>query len=138
MKSLNSMMESLHNSSLAALFIRIAVGVIFINAGWIKVNNMDMVLEAFGSMGIPAFLAYFVAYAEFIGGIALVIGLFTRYIGVIFAIIMVVAIWKVHFVNGFSLQNGGYEYNFVLLLSSLALVTLGGGKYGISGFCCKK
>lgn len=137
MNALHSLMERMHNTDLATLFIRIAVGVVFINAGWLKVNDMEMVLTGFAGLGIPAWLAYFVAYAEFIGGILLVIGLFSRYVGVILAVIMLVAIVKVHYVNGFSLAKGGYEYNFVLLLASLALVTLGSGKYSVAHMLCK-
>lgn len=124
-----NILNRLHNPDLGILFVRLAVGIVFIYAGWMKVSNMPQVLEGFASIGIPAFLTYIVAYSEFIGGILMILGLFTRYAGAILAIIMVVAIWKVHLVNGFSLAVNGYEYVLVLLLLSLAMVTFGAGKY---------
>ncbi|MCE9548866.1 DoxX family protein [Candidatus Nomurabacteria bacterium] len=131
---IHSMLHRLHNTDLGILLIRIAIGVVFINAGWLKVSSMEQVVTGFGSIGIPAFLAYFVAYAEFLGGILFVLGLFVRYVGVITSVIMLVALFKVHFVNGFSLANGGYEYVLVLLLGSLAMVTLGAGSYSLAHY----
>ncbi len=132
MNSLHTMVHKLHNPDLGNLLLRLAIGAVFIHAGWGKVNAMDMVVSSFATMGIPAVLAYFVAYAELIGGVALVLGVFVRYVGIILSVIMAVALFKVHFANGFSLQNGGYEYVYVLLLGSMALVTFGSGKYSIA------
>ena len=94
--------------------------------------GMDMVVGMFATFGIPAVFAYFVAYAELICGIAMVLGIFVRYAGILLAVIMLVAIIRVHGPNGFSLQAGGYEYVLVLLLCSLAMVTLGAGKYSVA------
>ncbi|MDO8655445.1 MAG: DoxX family protein, partial [bacterium] len=113
-------------------FVRIALGVVFINAGWLKLGAMDMVIVGFGTVGIPAQLAYVVAYAELFSGLLLILGIFVRYAGIVLAIIMLVAIAKVHFVNGFGLQNGGYEYVFVLLLGALSMITMGSGKYSLA------
>lgn len=137
MNSPHDMIHKLHNPDLGSLLLRLAVGVVFIHAGWGKVNGMEQTISAFASMGFPAVLAYFVAYAEFVGGIALVVGMFTRYVGIILSVIMAVALFKVHFANGFGMQNGGYEYVYVLLLSSMALVTLGAGKYSLACLLCK-
>lgn len=124
-----NILNRLHNPDLGILFVRIALGIIFIYAGWMKISNMDQVLSGFASIGIPTALTYLVAYSEFIGGILMILGLFARYAGVVLAVIMLVAIWKVHLVNGFSLAVNGYEYVLVLLLLSLSMVTFGAGKY---------
>jgi putative oxidoreductase len=63
------------SKNLALLVIRIIIGGIFIYTGWMKIADMTSTVGYFASMGIPAFLAYIVGYAEFIGGILLVIGL---------------------------------------------------------------
>lgn len=124
-------MGKLHNPDVAKLFLRLALGIVFINAGWLKMQNIDMVVGGFGQMGIPPFLAYLVTYVEFIGGIAMVLGVLVQYFAVLISIIMIVATIKVHLPNGFSLAKGGYEYTLVLLLVSLAVITLGRGKYSV-------
>jgi len=73
--------------------------------------------------------AYLVAYTELISGILMILGLWVRHAGIVLSIIMLVAMFKVHWPNGFSLAKGGYEYVFVLLLCALAVVTLGAGKH---------
>ena len=77
--------------NLALLIIRIVIGGIFIYTGWMKIADMTSTIGYFSSMGIPAFLAYIVGYAEFIGGILLVIGLWNCLASAVLTIIMIVA-----------------------------------------------
>jgi len=81
------------------------------------------------SLGIPAaiFFAWIVALAETFGGLFILVGFLTRYAAVAVAIDMIVAISLVHFKNGFSSQNGGYEFPLVLLLGAIALILSGAG-----------
>ncbi len=86
---------------LALLVMRLVLGAIMIAHGYHKVfggfhHHMEMV----GSLGLPRWLAYLSAGTEFFGGIAIVLGLFTRFFSLAFVIEMGVAIWKVHFKNG--------------------------------------
>ena len=68
-----------------------------------------------------------VAWGELIGGIALALGFLTRLAALGIAAIMVGAIYTVHGQHGFSMQNQGYEYHFVLLIICASLMLLGGG-----------
>lgn len=134
MQKIHTLIHRLHNADLAILFVRIGLGVVFIHAGWLKLADMDMVVNGFATMGMGAWVAYLVAYCEFIGGILVLVGLFVRYAGIVLAIIMITATFLVHWPNGFGLANGGYEYTFLLFFLALGMVTMGAGKYSIAGW----
>jgi putative oxidoreductase len=114
---------------IAISLVRVAVALVFIYHGFAKVMNPGQMIDGFlvGMLGIPSALAYLVAYIELLGGIAMLFGFFVEYIAPLFAIIMIVAIYLVHFKNGFNSMNGGYEFQFVLLLASIGL-SLAGSK----------
>jgi putative oxidoreductase len=67
---------------------------VFLWSGWGKLNNLPIVIENFVDWGIPfpKILAPFVSGVEFIGGILLLLGLFTRIAAVPLVIVMIVAI----------------------------------------------
>jgi putative oxidoreductase len=117
--------------SFGLLLIRIAVGTIFMLHGKQKLFGMGFagVSGAFSHMGVPlsGVMGPFVALLEFFGAIALIIGLLTRLFALGFAIDMLVAILLVQMKNGFS----HYELEFLLCVSSLALVFMGGGEFSV-------
>lgn len=113
--------------------LRVVVGIVFIAHGWDKIQNMEGVIGFFGSLGFAPFFAYLVAYVEFLGGIALLVGIYTRLAGYLLALVMLVAIFKVKLSGGLL---GGYELDLVLLASLLALAGMGAGKYSLSGKMC--
>lgn len=123
--------KSFHNKNLGLLLIRIALGVAFVAHGWAKITHIDMFHGFFASIGLSSIVwLYLAAYGEFLGGLALIFGVFTRYASVVLTIIMIVAISFVHIKNGYNLQ-GGYEYQSVLLLVSIALGLTGAGRYSV-------
>jgi putative oxidoreductase len=79
---------------LPPLAARVAVGLVFVTAGWGKLQNLERVVEFFRSIGIPApeIQAPFVATVELVGGVLLLLGLGTRFAAVPLAATMVVAI----------------------------------------------
>ena len=114
----------------ALLVMRLVLGAIMIAHGFHKVwggfhHHMDFV----GSLGLPKWLAYLSAGTEFFGGIAIVLGLFTRFFATAFLIEMAVAIWKAHFKNGL-MGNGGYEFPLALATIAFGLMCFGGGPWG--------
>jgi putative oxidoreductase len=116
---------------LAVLLLRVGVGLIFIVAGWGKLNGIEGTAGFFDSLGIPlpVVMAWVVAIVEFVGGIMVLTGFFTRYPAVLLAIIMVVAIFtaKLGADNPFQAMR----LDLALLCMSLALMIMGSGKYSI-------
>ena len=86
------------NVHYALLALRIAAGAIFIFHGYGKLFGNAPSMEAFASMiatigfPFPTFFAYAAAFSEFFGGIALLLGLFTRVASVFTGIVMLVAL----------------------------------------------
>lgn len=123
--------------SWAPIFARLALGVVFFAHGSQKVLGLwggggwSATIQGFGQGGIPPILAILAMLTEFLGGIAIILGLFTRLAALGLAIVMLVAIFKVHLVNGFFLNASGIEYNVALLGLSLALLVWGGGNLSV-------
>jgi putative oxidoreductase len=118
----------------ALLALRAALGVVFILHGWQKlaVFGYAGVTQMFTGLGLPlpALSAALVIAAELVGGLALLVGVFTRPAAVALAFTMLVALTQVHLANGFFLPNG-FEYTFTLLLVNLAVVVAGPGAYSL-------
>lgn len=114
------------------LLIRLVLGIIFIAHGWQKVFTYGMsgVGENFVQMGIPlgAALGPVVSLVELLGGVAILLGLFTRAAAVGVASVMVGAIVFAHLPAGFFAPNG-YEFPLMLMVTAAALAVLGGGAY---------
>ncbi len=109
------------------LALRIVLGVIMIGHGYGKVfGGLHKHAELVASLGIPSWLGYVSAAAEFVGGILLVIGLVTRFAALAVCINMLVAIFKVHFHNGL-LAQGGYQFPLALAAMAFALIFTGAG-----------
>jgi putative oxidoreductase len=85
------------------------------------------------SMGFkPARLhAYVNGMAELGGGILLAIGLLTPLGAAAVAGVMFVAIATVHWSNGFFNTSGGYEFNLLIVATSIALALTGPGDISI-------
>jgi putative oxidoreductase len=117
--------------NLGLAVLRVAVATIFIRHGAQKLFEFGVagVTGAFAHMGVPfpGFVGPFIGLLEFFGGIALVIGLLTRLIALGFVCDMLGAIFLVLLKKGFS----GFELEFLLLGSSLALALTGAGRFSI-------
>ncbi|MBN2328779.1 MAG: DoxX family protein [Candidatus Omnitrophica bacterium] len=121
-----------HYREVGLLFLRLTVGIIFLIHGYDKIfqgDGLGGTAKQFSELGFffPLLFAWLVAWGELIGGGFLLIGLLTRECSLYLAVIMVGAIWTVHFSNGFFIANKGYEYNLALIGACLCLLFSGGG-----------
>jgi putative oxidoreductase len=116
----------------ALLLLRIALGAIMIGHGYHKVFGGGLIshYHRVQGLGLPGWLAIPSAFAEFFGGILVLIGLFTRCAALAILIDMAVAIWKVHWKNGL-LSEHGYEFPLALAVIAFALMCYGGGPLGL-------
>lgn len=121
---------------LGVAILRFVVGVIFTAHGAQKLFGPGFagVAHMFHGMGIPLFYpaAVVVIIVEFGGGIALILGIATRYAALLLAIDMAVAIFKVHLHNGLFANKGGFEFPLVLLAACVALALTGPGSPAVS------
>ncbi|MDM5211155.1 DoxX family protein [Peribacillus sp. RS7] len=106
------------------VFLRVILGLTFFIHGISKFQGgIGNTAGFFDSLGIPGFMAYIVAGIELIGGLAVILGLGTRIVSVLFAVIMAGAIFTAKLSAGF-LGNGqaaGYELDLALLAMSVYL-----------------
>jgi len=118
----------------ALVILRLGIGATFIMHGYPKLfpsgpAGFAGLLQNLGFPG-PVFFAYVVSILEFVGGIAMVLGLFVRYIGVLMVTEMIVTSSRVKMPRGVSFifpKGTGWELDFLLLIIALALVLLGAG-----------
>jgi putative oxidoreductase len=121
--------------------LRFIVGVVFLVHGSQKlfVYGFSGVAGSFGHIGIPipAVSAVVVTLVEFLGGLALIAGLFTRWAAILLAINMTVAVLAVHAKHGFFASAGGYEYALTLLVASISLALAGPGVCAVDNLLAK-
>lgn len=115
------------------LILRFFFGYAFIMHGYGKI------LEPFSWMGsnsnVPAIFQALAATSEFCGGIAIILGLFSRLSALGLTCTMSVAIYTSKFIYGLNLigKKGGpsYELAFIYLILSLFFLVVGTGKYSL-------
>ncbi len=119
---------------LGQLIIRVVLGITFFIHGLDKFQGgVENTAGWFESIGIPGVVAYGVAIIELVGGLMLVLGLFSRIVSILFAVVMVGAIVKVKLAIGF-LGNGqmaGYELDLAFLAMAVMLAITGSKAFAL-------
>lgn len=127
--------------SAALAVLRGIVGVVFAAHGAQKlfVFGFGGVIGAFEGMGVPlaGIAGPTVALLEFFGGLALIAGLFTRYVALGLAAVMLGAMALVHFPAGFFLPNGA-EFTLTLFGGVLALALAGPGTFSLDSVIAER
>ncbi|MDN3523060.1 DoxX family protein [Halomonas ramblicola] len=119
----------------AIALLRIALGVMTLAHGLMKVFVFTVpgTVGYFESLGLPGVLAYLTILAEVGGGLALILGLFTRWVSLALVPVLLGAAW-VHLGNGwvFSNEGGGWEFPVFWTLALLVQAGLGSGSLSVS------
>ncbi|MBI2484823.1 DoxX family protein [Candidatus Uhrbacteria bacterium] len=118
---------SAQGRDLALFLLRLAAGAVFIYHGWLKLDDMQATQAFFESLNIPvvAVAAWVVALVEFVGGIALVLGVHARSGAFLLGINMIVALLVAHLGKPFLAA----ELPLVLLGAMFVVWTHGAGAW---------
>ena len=120
----------------ALLIVRIASGLVFLYHG------SAILFGAVGGPGpekfaaflhAPAIVGYLVGIAQFGGALAMLTGVLIRIGAVGIIVVMLGAIFIVHWPHGFDVSKGGIEFALTQLLIAIALLLTGAGRYSLAG-----
>ncbi|QQN63067.1 DoxX family protein [Bradyrhizobium diazoefficiens] len=119
----------------AALVLRVTLGALFLAHAGLKlfVFTPAGTAKFFGSLGFPPELAYLVISVEVLSGIALILGIWTRYAALAGIPILLGAIFTVHGAAGFFFTNpkGGWEFPALWAIALVAQTLLGDGAFAL-------
>lgn len=125
------------SKSTLLLVLRITLGIIFIAHGSQKLfgffggPGIDGFINYLASMDVPEWMAYCSMFAEFFGGLSVLLGIATEFGALAMIGNMLGAIYLVHGSNGFFIQNNGYEYALCLIVLAAIVLLAGPGEYSV-------
>ena len=120
----------IEEDSLFFLIIRLIIAIIFIYHGYGKIINVENWTSYLVSKNVPSFLGFVSAWFEFIIGILLLLGIFTRLSSLGLIIFMIIAILIAH-IND---PVDTYFYQIGIILCGIIVLLGGGGKYSLDNF----
>jgi putative oxidoreductase len=110
--------------------LRVALGIMFIAHAYLKIAVFTVPGFAgfLSQVGYPPFLAWPIILAEMVGGVAILVGFYSRYVSLALLPILLGAT-LIHAPNGWvsSAPNGGWEYPAFLAVAALAHILIGDG-----------
>ena len=135
MKNMINAIETLFEDRKSEILflLRLTLGLIFLQAGWGKFQNFENTVAFFASIHIPfpEINAILASTAEFVGGILLIIGLFTRLASLPLAFVMIVALLTAHIGEIKSVSDLFSQTPWIYLLVLLAIAAFGAGKWSV-------
>jgi len=139
------------DNDIATLVIRVLLGVVFFPHGMQKLLGWYGGYGFIGSMGfftetlhVPAIFAFLAIMAEGLGSLGLITGLLTRVAAFGIGVNMVVAVYMLHWQNGFFMnwfgnQKGeGFEFHLLVIAIAVALIIKGGGALSVDRALAEK
>jgi len=123
------------DTDLAATLLRVSMGILFLAHAGLKlfVFTPAGTVGYFNSLGLPGPLAYLVIAAELFGGIALILGLYSRWVSLALVPILLGSIFVPHGAAGFFFSNegGGWEFPAFWAVTLVVQALLGDGAYAL-------
>ncbi|MGH7901212.1 MAG: DoxX family protein [Thermodesulfobacteriota bacterium] len=127
-----------------AIFIaRLALGIVILPHGIQKLLGLfggpgfSGTVNFFVQQGLPSIIAFLIIICESFGSLGLIIGFLSRLAGLGITLIMLGAIFLVHFPNGFFMnwfgaQKGeGFEFHILAIGLGLVVLIKGAGKWSV-------
>ncbi|MFP7571749.1 DoxX family protein [Marivita sp. S2033] len=122
------------NTNVGATLTRLSLGAILLAHGLLKllVFTVPGTVAFFASLGLPASAAYLTIFAEVVGGVAIIAGLYTRLAAILSLPVLIGSFWA-HAGNGwlFSNEGGGWEFPALLVALAVAVAIQGGGAFAL-------
>jgi putative oxidoreductase len=122
------------NAPLGLFLLRISLGVMFVAHAGLKyvVFTIPGFAAFLEQTGFPGWTAWPVVLAEFLGGVALILGIYSRFVAVALIPVLLGAL-SVHVGNGwvFNAPNGGWEYPALLVVLAIVLALSGDGAFAL-------
>ncbi|MBL4890810.1 MAG: DoxX family protein [Rhizobiaceae bacterium] len=117
-----------------AFLLRISLGIVLLAHASLKILVFTLPGTAgfFASIGLPSIAAYLTVFGELAGGIALLLGTYTRLTALLSIPILIGATWA-HSGNGwvFNNEGGGWEFPAFLAVVALVVAIQGAGSFAI-------
>jgi putative oxidoreductase len=130
-----SFVDGISNPDLAALLLRVSTGGLFLAHAGLKLFVFTPAGTAgfFESLGFPGPLAYLVIAAELLGGVALILGVWTRWVSLALVPVLLGSIYAPHGAAGFFFSNegGGWEFPAFWAIALVVQALLGNGAYAL-------
>jgi len=131
------MIDVLRNDAAGKLVLRCTLGVLMLFHGVAKLmhpGTLDFISGLLSAYGLPEFLAWGVFLGEVVAPLLIILGIFSRWGGLLVIANMLFAIGLAHSADLFSLtEHGGWrlELQGFYLFGGLAVLLLGSGRYAI-------
>ncbi|WP_429140738.1 DoxX family protein [Aeromonas allosaccharophila] len=115
----------------ALLAGRVLLALMFVMAGWSKIGGYAGTQGYMEAMGVPGFILPLVILLELGGGLAIVLGLFTRSLSVLLAGFTLMAAFIFHYQPAEQMQMLMFMKNVSVAGGFLALAAAGAGAFSV-------
>jgi putative oxidoreductase len=121
-------------ASYGAMLLRLILGIVYVMHAYLALVVLGpsgmIAYQAKAGVPFPELATWYLILAHGLGGIFLVLGIYTRWAALANVPAMLGALVFVHLKNGFwahQTPDTGYEYVLVLLVATLSAAMIGGG-----------